>query len=93
MTVLIEFIAAVLLLTTFHAVAQAQIDASVNTPLNITALSVFNGVSVLECWSLESLPIEARGALNYAIGSTTGATWSLIPPETTVGEAWAPSPQ
>jgi len=62
-------------------------------PLNITALSSRNGYSVLECWQLASIPVDAMAAANYAIGETTVATWSRIEPRTTVGEAWAPKVQ
>lgn len=64
------------------------------TPLNITALSTRNGYSVIECWQLTSVPVEARAALNYAVGGDmTRAEWSIIQPRTTVGEAWAPAVQ
>lgn len=59
----------------------------------ITALSSRNGHSVLECWELSSLPVEAMSAINFEIGNTTRATWSIIEPRTVVGEAWAPSVQ
>ncbi|KAK4460626.1 hypothetical protein QBC42DRAFT_331999 [Cladorrhinum samala] len=62
-------------------------------PLNITALSSRNGYSVLECWQLSSIPVDAMSAANYAIGNTTQATWSRIEPRTEVGEAWAPHVQ
>lgn len=62
-------------------------------PFNITALSTRNGYSVIECWQLSSIPVEAMSAVNYDIGNTTRATWSSIKPRTTVGEAWAPSVQ
>lgn len=62
-------------------------------PLNITALSSRNGYSVLECWQLSSVPVDAMSAANYAVGNTTAATWSRIEPRTTVGEAWAPHVQ
>ena len=32
-------------------------------------------------------------AVNFDIGKTTKATWSIIDPRTTVGQAWAPSVQ
>ncbi|OHF00982.1 hypothetical protein CORC01_03810 [Colletotrichum orchidophilum] len=68
------------------------VDAS--TPLNITALSTRDGYSVIECWQLTSVPVEARAALNYAVGGDlTSAEWSIIHPRTTVGEAWAPAVQ
>ncbi|KAK1449226.1 hypothetical protein CMEL01_08541 [Colletotrichum melonis] len=64
------------------------------TPLNITALSTRDGYSVIECWQLTSVPVEARAALNYAVGGDlTRAEWSIIQPRTTVGEAWAPAVQ
>ncbi|KAK1624762.1 hypothetical protein BDP81DRAFT_107453 [Colletotrichum phormii] len=64
------------------------------TPLNITALSTRDGYSVIECWQLTSVPVEARAALNYALGGDlTRAEWSIIQPRTTVGEAWAPAVQ
>jgi hypothetical protein len=64
-----------------------------SAPLNITALSSRNGYSVLECWQLSSIPVDAMSAANYAVGNTTVATWSRIEPRTTVGEAWAPHVQ
>ena len=64
-----------------------------SAPLNITALSSRNGYSVLECWQLSSIPVDAMSAANYAVGNTTLATWSRIEPRTTVGEAWAPHVQ
>ncbi|KXH47379.1 hypothetical protein CSIM01_05316 [Colletotrichum simmondsii] len=64
------------------------------TPLNITALATRDGYSVIECWQLTSVPVEARAALNYAVGGDlTRAQWSIIQPRTTVGEAWAPTVQ
>ncbi|KAK4228631.1 hypothetical protein QBC38DRAFT_147978 [Podospora fimiseda] len=62
-------------------------------PLNITALSSRNGYSVLECWQLSTIPVDAMSAANYAISNTTQATWSRIEPRTKVGEAWAPHAQ
>jgi hypothetical protein len=62
-------------------------------PLNITALSSRNGYSVIECWQLSSIPIDAMSAANYPIGNTTVATWSRIEPRTHIGEAWAPRVQ
>ncbi|KAF4919779.1 hypothetical protein CGCVW01_v007511 [Colletotrichum viniferum] len=68
--------------------------AAAYTPLNITALSPRNGYSVIECWQIDSIPVEARAALNYAFGGDlTRAEWSIIQPRTTVGEAWAPAVQ
>lgn len=74
------------------AAAQAQ-DIATYIPLNITALSSNDGYSVLECWQLSSIPIDAMQAANYAVGNTTGATWSKIEPRTYIGEAWAPHVQ
>jgi len=62
-------------------------------PLNMTAISSRGGYSVLECWQLASVPVDAMSAANYALGDTTVATWSQIQPRTTVGEAWAPAVQ
>jgi hypothetical protein len=62
-------------------------------PLNMTAISSRGGYSVLECWQLASVPVDAMAAANYALGDTTAATWSQIQPRTTVGEAWAPTVQ
>ncbi|KAK3693082.1 hypothetical protein B0T22DRAFT_358209, partial [Podospora appendiculata] len=62
-------------------------------PFNITAISSRNGYSVLECWQLASIPVEAMSAMNYGIGNTTLATWSTINPRTEVGQAWAPHVQ
>ncbi|OIW34284.1 hypothetical protein CONLIGDRAFT_650842 [Coniochaeta ligniaria NRRL 30616] len=68
--------------------------ANINTSsFAITALSSREGYSLLECWKLSSMPVEAMDAINFNIGSTTKATWSVIEPHTTVGEAWAPSVQ
>ncbi|KLU83900.1 hypothetical protein MAPG_02949 [Magnaporthiopsis poae ATCC 64411] len=67
--------------------------ASTYTPLNITALSSRGGYSVLECWQLETVPVEAMSAMNYDLGDSVKATWSVIQPRTTVGEAWAPTVQ
>ncbi|KAK2033209.1 hypothetical protein LX32DRAFT_690390 [Colletotrichum zoysiae] len=72
------------------AVAQATAFAA----LNVTALSSRDGYSVIECWQLTAVPVEARAALNYAVGGDlTRAEWSIIRPRTTVGEAWAPAVQ
>lgn len=63
-------------------------------PLNITAISSREGYSVLQCWQLSSVPIDAMQAANYPVGGkTTQATWSRIEPNTHVGEAWAPHVQ
>ncbi|KAB5522829.1 hypothetical protein GE09DRAFT_1207991 [Coniochaeta sp. 2T2.1] len=59
----------------------------------ITALYSRDGHSVLECWELTSHPVEAMSAINFEIGNTTKATWSIIEPRTIVGEAWAPTVQ
>lgn len=64
-----------------------------HVPFNITALSSRDGYSLLECWQLDAIPVEAMSAMNYALGDTTAATWSMIEPRTTVGEAWAPKVQ
>ncbi|KAI1874504.1 hypothetical protein JX265_004712 [Neoarthrinium moseri] len=62
-------------------------------PLNITALASVNGYSTIQCWQLPTAPVDAMSALNYGIGNTSKATWSIIEPRTVVGEAWAPSVQ
>ena len=62
-------------------------------PLNVTAFASRNGYSLFECWQLASVPVEARAALNYDVGNTSYAEWSIIEPRTTVGEAWAPAAQ
>lgn len=71
----------------FHAYTVTAI------PFNITAISSANGTSQLECWSLSSVPVEAHSAINYVLGDVTTASWSVIAPRTTVGQAWAPSVQ
>jgi len=71
-----------------HAAAE-----SIGPALNITALSTRDGYSVLECWQLSSVPVDYMSAVNYAVGNTTVATWSRIPPRTMIGEAWAPHVQ
>ncbi|KAJ0135651.1 hypothetical protein CTA2_2294, partial [Colletotrichum tanaceti] len=81
-------------LTTIGLVGLAATQAGAFTPLNITALSSRDGYSVIECWQLAAEPVEARAALNYALGGDlTRAEWSIIQPRTTVGEAWAPAVQ
>ncbi|KAK6215901.1 hypothetical protein LQW54_004081 [Pestalotiopsis sp. IQ-011] len=67
--------------------------ASNPTPLNISALASVNGSSMIQCWQLASIPVEARSALNFIMGNTTEAEWSIIQPQTVVGEAWAPAVQ
>lgn len=67
--------------------------ATASPPFNITALSSRNGYSVIECWQLSSIPVDAMSAANYAIGDTTTAVWSRIEPRTHIGEAWAPKVQ
>lgn len=62
-------------------------------PLNITALASQDGVSIIQCWQLSTIPMEARSAMNYDLGNTTKATWSIIEPRTVAGEAWAPTVQ
>ncbi|TDZ36644.1 hypothetical protein C8035_v005143 [Colletotrichum spinosum] len=64
------------------------------TPLNVTALATRDGYSVIQCWQLASVPVDARAALNYDLGGDlTRGEWSIIRPRTTVGEAWAPAVQ
>ncbi|KAK3332954.1 hypothetical protein B0T19DRAFT_439755 [Cercophora scortea] len=77
----------------FISLAAQTLLVSATTPFNITAISSRNGYSVLECWQLASIPVEARSAMNYDIGNTTLATWSAINPRTEVGQAWAPHVQ
>jgi len=63
-------------------------------PLKITTIASHNGYSVLECWQIDSTPIEYMTALNYAVGGpTTNVKWSTLQPRTYVGEAWAPHVQ
>ncbi|KAF7539145.1 hypothetical protein G7054_g2347 [Neopestalotiopsis clavispora] len=62
-------------------------------PLNISALASVNGSSTIQCWQLAAVPVEARSALNFELGNTTEASWSIIQPQTVVGEAWAPAVQ
>ncbi|KAL0933902.1 uncharacterized protein CTRU02_210701 [Colletotrichum truncatum] len=70
------------------------LQAAAYTPLNVTAITTRDGYSVLECWQIESVPVEARAAINYEFGGDlTRAEWSIIKPRTTVGEAWAPAVQ
>ncbi|KAM7215891.1 hypothetical protein V8F06_008747 [Rhypophila decipiens] len=64
-----------------------------HSPLNVTAISSRDGYSVLQCWQLASIPIDAMQAANYPVGNTTVATWSRIEPKTHIGEAWAPRVQ
>jgi hypothetical protein len=66
---------------------------ALHSPLNITALASRNGYSVLECWALSAIPVEAFSAINYKVANTTQAAWSIIKPQTLVGEAWAPAVQ
>lgn len=63
-------------------------------PLNITALaSTEDGYSTIQCWQLAAVAVDAFSALNYDVGNTSQATWSIIEPRTVVGEAWAPAVQ
>lgn len=62
-------------------------------PLNVTAFASRDGYSLFECWQLATVPVEARSAINYDVGNTSYAEWSIIEPRTTVGEAWAPDAQ
>lgn len=63
-------------------------------PLRITTIASQDGYSVLECWQIETAPVEYMAALNYAIGGrTTNVKWSTLQPRTYVGEAWAPHVQ
>ncbi|KAK1835708.1 hypothetical protein QBC39DRAFT_340929 [Podospora conica] len=81
------------LLVVLRLVSHASAAATTPLPLNMTAISSRGGYSVLECWQLASVPVDAMSAANYALGDTTKATWSQIQPRTTVGEAWAPTVQ
>ncbi|KAG9658346.1 hypothetical protein KCU64_g4575, partial [Aureobasidium melanogenum] len=60
--------------------------------LNVSTIAVQNDTSVLECWSLES-PTAGRGAQNYPLGDFSNAFIGAIPPQTHIGQAWAPSIQ
>ncbi|KAH0399271.1 hypothetical protein KCU89_g6380, partial [Aureobasidium melanogenum] len=60
--------------------------------LNVSTIAVQNGTSTLECWSLES-PTSGRGAQNYPLGDFNDAFIGAIPPQTHIGQAWAPSIQ
>ncbi|KAG9675518.1 hypothetical protein KCU99_g4530, partial [Aureobasidium melanogenum] len=60
--------------------------------LNVSTIAVQNGTSTLECWSLES-PTSGRGAQNYPLGDFSDAFIGAIPPQTHIGQAWAPSIQ
>ncbi|KAK9414469.1 hypothetical protein SUNI508_11179 [Seiridium unicorne] len=55
-------------------------------PLNITPLSSRDGYSIIQCWQLASIPVEAMSAWNYGIGNTSRATWSIIEPRTVVAD-------
>lgn len=78
----------VICLVLFH------VGAQVVQPLRITTIASHNGYSVLECWQIDSTPVEYMAALNFAIGGrTTNVKWSTLQPRTFVGEAWAPHVQ
>jgi hypothetical protein len=79
--------------TLLAGLATRTLAADVPIPLNITAISSRNGYSVLECWQLASIPVDAMSAANYALGETSKATWSIIEPRTHIGQAWAPHVQ
>jgi hypothetical protein len=61
--------------------------------LNVTAIAAVNNASVLQCWGLTNPPRIFRGAANYDIGNFTNAYIGVIPPQTHIGQAWAPAPQ
>jgi hypothetical protein len=61
--------------------------------LNVTAITAVNNVSVLQCWELTNSPRISRGAANYDIGNFTNAYIGVLPPQTYIGQAWAPAPQ
>ncbi|KAH6660344.1 hypothetical protein BKA67DRAFT_530446 [Truncatella angustata] len=71
----------------------ASLSTAVLASFNISALTSRNGYSTIQCWQLSSLPVAARSALNYDVGNTTKAIWSIIEPRTIVGEAWATTVQ
>lgn len=58
--------------------------------LNVTAIAAVNNASVLQCWNLEAPATFARGAANYPMGDSTGNFLGVIPPNTHIGQAWAP---
>jgi len=62
--------------------------------MNVTALASRDGYSVIECWQLAAPGVYARSATEYiASGNLTQATYAIIEPKTTPGEAWAPAVQ
>lgn len=74
------------------ALSAVNVDAAAPL-LNVTTLTSRDGYSLLECWQLTSVPVDNRSAMNYRVGNTSYAEWSIIEPRTTVGEAWALSAQ
>jgi hypothetical protein len=60
---------------------------------NVTAITAVNNASVLQCWELTNPPRTFLGAANYDIGNFTNAYIGVLPPQTHIGQAWAPAPQ
>lgn len=81
-------------LAIINVVVLCGVLGQVIQPLRITTIASHHGYSVLECWQIDSTPVEYMAALNYAIGGrTTNVKWSTLQPRTYVGEAWAPHVQ
>lgn len=83
-------------LLSFFTCVKAQFNAS--SPLNITALTGRNNVTVLECWQLaaELTPstIPGRiGSLALPIGNVTNASYGVLPPRFNGGLHNAPRKQ
>ncbi|KAF1983709.1 hypothetical protein K402DRAFT_396455 [Aulographum hederae CBS 113979] len=84
-----------ILLTIFLTIATtlAQTIPSFNAtlpPLNVTAISARDNISILECWQLATLPSIFAGAINFPLGAVEKASWAVIPPRTMVGLHNAP---
>lgn len=58
--------------------------------LNVSAIGFANNASTLECWNLAAPATFARGAANYPMGDSTKNYLGVIPPNTYIGQAWAP---
>ncbi|KAI5207828.1 hypothetical protein E4T39_01763 [Aureobasidium subglaciale] len=68
------------------------ITQAIAQSLNVSAIAVQNGTSILECWSLQS-PTSGAGAQNYPLGDFSNAFIGAIPPHTYIGPAWPASIQ
>lgn len=87
---------AVTLLSLFQHVS-AQLNTVTTPSLNVTAIGAANGASTIECWQFgpfasSSVP-GVGGALTLFLGSTSNATFTVVPGRFDGGLHNAPVPQ